>query len=298
MANLSNRNGGAGGTPALRRTAGSDSGSEVADRGVAARFDPLNLPAAFYEDPFPTYHALRSWDPVHRCPDGSYFLTRYDDLVAIYKDPRRFSSDKKSRVQAEVRRRAAIRAPHDQPGVQRPAAAHPGPAADRGRADAARDRRMEPDLVALVDGLLDAMAEARGGRPDRRFRRRHPDRGHRQPARRAARRTRARCAAGRWPSSARSKPAITHEQLTAATRRSAISSTTSRAWWRTAGATRAIRTRRADPADPGRGRRRALTESELLQNCIFILNAGHETTTNLIGNGLVAFADGPGTRAG
>jgi len=29
-----------------------------------------------------------------------------------------------------------------------------------------------------------------------------------------------------------------------------------------------------------------LGEPELLQNCIFILNAGHETTTNLIGNGL------------
>ena len=29
-----------------------------------------------------------------------------------------------------------------------------------------------------------------------------------------------------------------------------------------------------------------LSEIELLQNCIFILNAGHETTTNLIGNGL------------
>jgi hypothetical protein len=29
-----------------------------------------------------------------------------------------------------------------------------------------------------------------------------------------------------------------------------------------------------------------LSELELLHNCIFILNAGHETTTNLIGNGL------------
>ena len=29
-----------------------------------------------------------------------------------------------------------------------------------------------------------------------------------------------------------------------------------------------------------------LTEAELLHNCIFILNAGHETTTNLIGNAL------------
>ena len=29
-----------------------------------------------------------------------------------------------------------------------------------------------------------------------------------------------------------------------------------------------------------------LTDVELYQNCIFILNAGHETTTNLIGNAL------------
>jgi cytochrome P450 len=29
-----------------------------------------------------------------------------------------------------------------------------------------------------------------------------------------------------------------------------------------------------------------LSEDELLQNCIFLLNAGHETTTNIIGNGL------------
>jgi cytochrome P450 len=28
-----------------------------------------------------------------------------------------------------------------------------------------------------------------------------------------------------------------------------------------------------------------LSETELLHNCIFLLNAGHETTTNLIGNG-------------
>jgi len=36
-----------------------------------------------------------------------------------------------------------------------------------------------------------------------------------------------------------------------------------------------------------------LTETELLHNCIFLLNAGHETTTNLIGNGLVALSENP-----
>jgi len=39
-----------------------------------------------------------------------------------------------------------------------------------------------------------------------------------------------------------------------------------------------------------------LTEPELLHNCIFLLNAGHETTTNLIGNGLVALASVPAER--
>ena len=36
-----------------------------------------------------------------------------------------------------------------------------------------------------------------------------------------------------------------------------------------------------------------LSKSELLQNCVFILNAGHETTTNLIGNALVALTEHP-----
>ena len=36
--------------------------------------------------------------------------------------------------------------------------------------------------------------------------------------------------------------------------------------------------------DGGSGER--MTDLELLHNCIFILNAGHETTTNLIGNGV------------
>jgi cytochrome P450 len=36
-----------------------------------------------------------------------------------------------------------------------------------------------------------------------------------------------------------------------------------------------------------------LTEKELLHNCIFLLNAGHETTTNLIGNGLVTLSHHP-----
>jgi cytochrome P450 len=52
-------------------------------RALAAAFDPNRLDAAFYEDPYPVYAALRSFDPVHRCPDGTYFLSRYSDLDRI-----------------------------------------------------------------------------------------------------------------------------------------------------------------------------------------------------------------------
>jgi hypothetical protein len=68
-----------------------------------------------------------------------------------------------------------------------------------------------------------------------------------------------------------------------------------------------IENRRANPGNPERdvltrliqgeedGER--LTPKELLHNCIFLLNAGHETTTNLIGNGLVALYENQDQKA-
>ena len=57
-------------------------------------FDLHQLPDGFYDDPFSTYRRLREESPVYRCPDGSFFLTRYDDCAQVYRDPR-FSSDKR-----------------------------------------------------------------------------------------------------------------------------------------------------------------------------------------------------------
>jgi cytochrome P450 len=64
-------------------------------KSVAEAFDLAKLPASFYADPYPTYHALRMFDPVRQMPDGSYFLTRHRDLEQVYKDTVTFSSDKK-----------------------------------------------------------------------------------------------------------------------------------------------------------------------------------------------------------
>src|SRR5689334_10143009 len=63
---------------------------------AAAHFDLATLPADFYANPYPYYHALRTHAPVKQMRDGSWFLTRYADAVAVYRDPKRFSSDKKS----------------------------------------------------------------------------------------------------------------------------------------------------------------------------------------------------------
>ena len=63
--------------------------------GAVQAFDLARLDRVFLDAPYPTYRALREHDPVHRMPDGSYFLTRYDDLVEVYRDTRTWSSDKK-----------------------------------------------------------------------------------------------------------------------------------------------------------------------------------------------------------
>ncbi len=64
-------------------------------RAAALAFDLRKLDRRFLEDPYPVYRALREHDPVHRMPDGSYFLSRYEDCAEVYRDPACWSSDKK-----------------------------------------------------------------------------------------------------------------------------------------------------------------------------------------------------------
>src|SRR5437764_15422364 len=63
---------------------------------IAQAFDPNRLNADFYENPYDIYAALRTFEPMHRCPDGSYFHSRFADLDQLYRDRSRFSSDKKA----------------------------------------------------------------------------------------------------------------------------------------------------------------------------------------------------------
>lgn len=68
----------------------------IAEAGAdaAAAFDIGALDRDFYENPYPVFHALRCHAPVHRMPNGAWFLTRHADLDLAYHDPVLFSSDK------------------------------------------------------------------------------------------------------------------------------------------------------------------------------------------------------------
>src|SRR5207244_11984140 len=113
-------------------------------------------------DPFPNYHRLRHWDPVHRGPDGSYFLTRYDDVVAVYQDHHTWSSDKRvefapkfgaSPLFEHHTTSVVFRDPPDHTRIRKLFAPAFTP-----RALAA----LAPRVARFVDGLLDRAA-ARGG---------------------------------------------------------------------------------------------------------------------------------------
>jgi cytochrome P450 len=53
---------------------------------MAIAFNPMD--PEFLADPYPMYHRLRTEHPVHHSPLGFWVLTRYEDVVAVLRDPR------------------------------------------------------------------------------------------------------------------------------------------------------------------------------------------------------------------
>src|SRR3979490_1775215 len=125
-------------------------------RQLAADFDLEKLTPEFYANPYPTYRALRENAPVKRLPNGCYFLTRYDDLVTAYKTTKVFSSDKKKEFLPKYgdsllyEHHTTSLAFNDPPAHTRVRRLIMGALSPRAILE------MEPDLIALVDRLLDA----------------------------------------------------------------------------------------------------------------------------------------------
>src|SRR2546423_9299836 len=130
-------------------------------RKLSADFDLEKLTPDFYADPYPIYRALRENEPVKRLPNGAYFLTRYDDLVAAYKATKLFSSDKKKEFSPKYgdsplyEHHTTSLVFNDPPAHTRVRRLIIGALSPRAIAE------MEPDLIGLVDRLLDGLA-ARG----------------------------------------------------------------------------------------------------------------------------------------
>jgi cytochrome P450 len=234
-----------------------------------------------YENPYPTYAALRERDPVHRCPDGTYFLTRYADLDQIYRDRSNFSSDKKTVFGPKFGVASPLYEHHttslvfnDPPyhtRVRRPIVGALTPHVLQA---------MQPQIVALVDGLLDRIEERRKVDLIEDFAAAIPvevignllrvPREDRGPLR-------------GW-----SLAILGALESTVSAEQRAVGDRAVREF------TDYLRVlvedrRRHLAADDLLSRLLAdqdLSTTELLHNCVFLLNAGHETTTNLIGNGL------------
>lgn len=262
-------------------------------KDLAANFDLTKLTADFYDDPYPTYRALRENEPVKRLPNGTVFLTRYDDLVTTYKNTRSFSSDKKREFAPKYgdtplyEHHTTSLVFNDPPAHTRVRRLIMGALSPRAISG------MEGDIVRLVDGLLDAIAAKGACELIEDFAASIPievignllDVPHDE---RAPLRDWSLAILGALEPvvspdvAARGNKAVTdflaYLQTLVARRRE-----------RPGNPERDVLTRLIQGEDSGE----RLTEKELLHNCIFLLNAGHETTTNLIGNGLVALHRNP-----
>jgi cytochrome P450 len=263
---------------------------EASPREAAAEFDLRRLSPAFLDDPYPTYRALRQFDPIHRMPDGSYFLTRYADCLAVYRDAATWSSDKKvdfrpnfsdsllyehhttSLVFNDPPYHTRVRkllAPAFTPRALRALQPRIEALVDRLLAEAAA--RGEIDLIADFSAAIPValIGDMLGIPPDERT----PLRG--------------------WSLAILGalEPVLSREKFAAG-----VGAVAEFKDYLNAIIARRLRDDAHDPAEilskliaasefarESKGDER-LSKLELIHNCIFLLNAGHETTTNLIGN--------------
>ena len=255
-------------------------------------FDLRALPQAFYDNPYPWYRTLREEQPVRHMPDGSVLLTRYSDIQSVYKNHTLFSSDKRAEFKPKYgdsplyEHHTSSLVFNDPPLHSRvrnliAGAMHP-------RAISA----MKPGLIQCVDDLLNKLEQS--PQPDliRDFAMQIPieiignmlaiPHDERDPLR-------------EWSLAILGalEPANSDEVLEHGNQsvREFV-----------AYLDKLVEARRCKPGDPDsdvltrliQGEDgETLSRTELLHNCIFILNAGHETTTNLIGNGLYLLSKNP-----
>jgi len=255
-------------------------------------FDLTHAPDDFIQDPFPFYEAFLKEAPVLAQPDGSFIISKHADLDMIYRDTKRFSSDKKKMFGSKFGEDSPLYEHHTTSLVFNDPPLHTRiRQAMVGALNARAIVAMEPALIETVDQLLDRLSgkenvdliedyasqipiQVIGNLFDIPLAERGPLRA--------------------WSLAILSalEPSLTEEQETRGNR--AVTEFID--FLRDLVNRR--RQRLGDPETDVLSRLilsegEQISEVELLQNCIFILNAGHETTTNLIGNALSVLHEFP-----
>jgi cytochrome P450 len=254
-------------------------------------FDPRRFNAAFYDNPYPSFRALRELSPVHLCPDGTVFLTRHRDLNRVYRDPKTFSSAKEAQFLPRFGI-SPLYEHHTTSLVFNDPPLHTHVRKAIGKALAPRAvAAMERDLVTLVEQLLDQLAAQQTFNLMDDFASVIPievignlldiDRQDRGPLR-------------AWSSSILGALEFGIDEQRLQAGNAAVTEFVE--FLRIL-----IAERRQNPDRDDIISRLLrwesdgfeLSEKQVYHQCIFLLNAGHETTTNLIGNGTHALLSDP-----
>jgi cytochrome P450 len=248
------------------------------------------LDPAVLADPYPVFRSLREAEPVHRDPEqGFWALTRYADVLTALREVATFSSAiHGERTSKDGLTSAGWFVFQDPPNHTRL----------RGLVNAAFTPQMvqalRPRVQAIVDELLDRAADAR--RLDV-----VADFGFPLPATviaellgvPSADRERFRS----WSADLAAVGGLVRMAADRAdrVRRARESGEELNAYFRDI-----IRERRRSPRDDLVSRlttvetgERTLDETEIVDTCVLLLFAGHETTTNLVGNGVLALLRHP-----
>ncbi len=256
-------------------------------------FDINRIGADFIKEPYPTLHALRSQSPVHYNADGSVFLTRHADCTRVYSS-RDMLSDKTEEFGKKFGK-CPLHTHHTTSLIFNDPPYH---TTVRKLISGAFTPRKLVEMERLIDGIVDRLLD------------RVEELGELDLIDDFAKVLPTEIISFMLgiPESYRPKlrgfslailgaldPVVPPERMAAGneavTEFSEILS-------------ELIDHRRNNPDDALEGEvleslifgehdGRRLTQEELVQNCIFLLNAGHETTTSLVGNSLGMLLDHP-----
>jgi cytochrome P450 len=260
---------------------------------IARDFDLNAISPLFIENPYPTLDMLRQESPVHENPDGSVYLTRYQDCLAVYRS-RDMLSDK-TEAFGEKFGQCPLQEHHTTSLIFNDPPYHTVVRKLISGAFTPRKlREMEALIETIVDDLLDTIAEQNTIDMVADF-------GTILP-------TEIISFMLGIPKDFRQKlrgysisilgaldPVVSNERMHAGNQ--AVSDFSEIL-------NDLINYRRENPDSAQQGEvleslifgeheGRKLDQKELIQNCIFLLNAGHETTTSLVSNSVSLFLDHP-----